>query len=102
MVTANVQFFELLYSVYLFELAFDTVIVEYIMHSDILNYTKLALNSLKMIQKDSLSANQTGDDRAAEICSSRVRLFINGPAPICQNNINECNDSFLTYCENKK
>ena len=54
MVTANVQFFELLYSVYLFELAFDTVIVEYIMHSDILNYTKLPLNSLKMIQKDTV------------------------------------------------
>ena len=34
------------------------------MHSDILNYTKLAFNSLKMIQNDSLSANQTGDDRA--------------------------------------
>ena len=33
------------------------------MHSDILNYTKLAFNSLKMIQNDSLSANQTGDDR---------------------------------------
>ena len=34
------------------------------MHSDILNHTKLAFNSLKMIQNDSLSANQTGDDRA--------------------------------------
>ena len=33
------------------------------MHSDILNYTKLAFNSLKIIQNDSLSANQTGDDR---------------------------------------
>ena len=33
------------------------------MHSDILHSTKLAFNSLKMIQNDSLSANQTGDDR---------------------------------------
>ena len=41
-------------TVYLFELAFDTVIVEYIMHSDILNYTKLAFSSLKMIQNDTV------------------------------------------------
>ena len=36
------------------------------MHSDILNYTKLAFNGLKMIQNDTvyLSANQTGADRA--------------------------------------
>ena len=36
------------------------------MHSDILNYTKLAFNGLKMIQNDTvyLSANQTGVDRA--------------------------------------
>ena len=33
------------------------------MHSDILNYTKLAFNDLKMIQNDSLSANQTGNGR---------------------------------------
>ena len=37
------------------------------MHSDILNYTKLAFNSLKMIQNDSLSANQTGDDRPLRV-----------------------------------
>ena len=41
-------------AVYLFELAFDTVIVESIMHSDILNYTKLPFNSLKMIQNDTV------------------------------------------------
>ena len=40
------------------------MIVEQIMRSDILNYTKLAFNSLKMIQNDTVfSANQTGDDR---------------------------------------
>ena len=40
------------------------MIVKYILiHSAIPNYTKLAFNSLKMIQNDSLSANQTGDDR---------------------------------------
>ena len=33
------------------------------MHSDIPSYTKLAFNSSKMIQNDSLSANQTGDDQ---------------------------------------
>ena len=50
--------------VYLFELAFDTVIVEEIIHSDIPSYTKIAFNSLKMIQKlHRFSANQTGDDR---------------------------------------
>ena len=38
------------------------MIVEYIIHSDIPNYTILAFNSLKMIQNDSFSANQTGDD----------------------------------------
>ena len=42
----------------------DTVIIEYnIIHSHIPNYTKLAFNSLKMIQNDSFSANQTGDGR---------------------------------------
>ena len=35
------------------------MIVEYIIHSDIPNYTKLAFNSWKIIQNDSLSANQT-------------------------------------------
>ena len=49
MVMANVRV-----TVYLFELAFDIVIVEYIMHSGILNYTKLAFNSLKMIQNDTV------------------------------------------------
>ena len=40
------------------------VIIEYnIIHSHIPNYTKLAFNILKMIQNDSFSANQTGDDR---------------------------------------
>ena len=40
------------------------VIVEYnIIHGDIRNYTKLAFNSLKMIQNDSFSTNQTVDDR---------------------------------------
>ena len=40
------------------------MIVEYnIIDSDIPNYTKLAFNSLKIIQNDSFSANQTGDDR---------------------------------------
>ena len=33
------------------------------MHSNILNYTKLAFNRLKIIQNDTVSANQTGDDR---------------------------------------
>ena len=50
--------------VYLFELAFHTVtvIVEYIIHSGIPNYTKLTFNSLTMIQNDQfLSVNQTGD-----------------------------------------
>ena len=41
---------------------FHTVIVEYIIHSDIHNYTKLAFNSLTIIQNDSFSANQKGDD----------------------------------------
>ena len=31
------------------------MIVEYIIHSDILNYTKLAFNSLQMIQNDTVS-----------------------------------------------
>ena len=43
------------------------------MHSDILNYTKLAFNNLKMIQNDSLSANQTGDDRSLK--RRLIRLF---------------------------
>ena len=34
----------------LFELTFDTVIVEDIIYSDILNYTKLAFNSLKLFK----------------------------------------------------
>ena len=38
------------------------LIVEYIIHSDIPNYTKLAFNNLKMFQNDSFSTNQTGDD----------------------------------------
>ena len=38
------------------------MIVEYIIHSRIRNYTKLACNSLKMIPNDSFSANQTGGD----------------------------------------
>ena len=38
------------------------------MHSDILNYTKLAFNSLKMIQNGSLSVNQTGDRRLLMGC----------------------------------
>ena len=41
-------------TVYLFELALHTVIVEKIMHIDILNYTKLAFNSLKIIQNDTV------------------------------------------------
>ena len=43
MVTSNVVIFKLLYNK-LFELSFDTLIVE---HSGIPNYTKLAFNSLK-------------------------------------------------------
>ena len=39
----------------LFELAFHTVIVEYIIHSDRPNYTQLAFDSLKMIQNDPVS-----------------------------------------------
>ena len=34
---------------------YHTVIVEYIIHSDIPNYAKLAFNSLKMIQNDTVS-----------------------------------------------
>ena len=34
---------------------FHTVIVEYIIHSDIPNYTKLAFSSLKMIRNDTVS-----------------------------------------------
>ena len=46
------------------------------MHSDILNYTKLAFNSLKMIQNDSLSANQTGDDRPLKVMLFVLSSFI--------------------------
>ena len=54
MVTANAQFFKLLYN-HKFELAFHTVIVEYIIHSRICNYTKLACNKFKMIPNDTVS-----------------------------------------------
>ena len=37
-------------TVLLFELAFDTMIVEYMIHSGISNYTKLAFNSLQIIR----------------------------------------------------
>ena len=43
------------------------------MHSDILNYTKLAFNSFKMIQNDTV--NQTGDDRPL----TRIEEFLNLP-----------------------
>ena len=46
------------------------------MHSDILNYTKLAFNSLKMIQNDNLSANQTGDDWPLRGWSKTKSLFL--------------------------
>ena len=50
---ANVQFCQVIVGrLYLFELAFHTAIVEYIMYySDMHNYTKLAFNSLKMNTK---------------------------------------------------
>ena len=51
MVTENVQVFKLL----LFELAFDTVIVEDIIHNGISHYTKLAFNSLKMVRNGTVS-----------------------------------------------
>ena len=41
------------------------MIVEYIIHSGIRKYAKLACNSLNMIPNDSFSANQTRDDRSA-------------------------------------
>ena len=56
MVTANAQFFELLYNYFNWRsIWFHTVIVEYIIHSGICNYTKLACNSLKMIQDGAVS-----------------------------------------------
>ena len=44
-------------------MAFHTVIVEYIIHSGIRNYTKLACNSLKIIPNDTVSQQiRQGDD----------------------------------------
>ena len=67
-------------TVYLFELAFDTVMVEYIMHSGILNYTKLAFNSLKVIKND--TANQTGDDRPLNPSRITAGGFVKGRRPV--------------------
>ena len=65
MVTANIQIFQLI--VLLFELAFHAVIVEDIIHG-ILNYTKLAFNSSKMILNDIVSQPMKRDDRPLSAC----------------------------------
>ena len=45
------------------------------MHSDILNYTKLAFNSLKMIQNDTVyQPIKRGDDRPLRIVGGRRRM----------------------------
>ena len=54
MVTANVQIFKLLYN-YLNQRSTRLLLKIYIIHSDIPNCTKLAFNSLKMIQNDTVS-----------------------------------------------
>ena len=67
-----------IFQVSVFELAFDNVIVEDIIQWHRPNYTKvtkLAFNSLKMIQNDSLSANQTGDDRPLKtLCDNLFKI----------------------------